>query len=173
MAGIGPVPHVAAVDLKSDGGRTTVRRMVSVADVVLEGFRPGVMERLGLGPAECLACNPPLVYGRMTGWGQDGPWSQRAGHDINYLAVTGILESMGPSGEAPLPPLNLVGDFGGGSLLLVTGVLAALWDRGRSGGGQVVDAAMVDGAGVLAQMLWLWRAAGRWSDERGTNLLDR
>ncbi|MTD57542.1 CaiB/BaiF CoA transferase family protein [Amycolatopsis pithecellobii] len=175
---VGPSDHVlrnrrsVAADLKSDDGRALVLGLIEKADVLLEGFRPGVTERLGLGPQECLAVNPRLVYGRMTGWGQDGPLAQRAGHDINYISLTGALHAIGRAGERPVPPLNLVGDFGGGSMFLVTGVLAALWERARSGQGQVVDAAMVDGASVLSQMTWSFRGSGGWSDERGTNLLD-
>lgn len=164
--------RIVNADLKSMDEHDQVAQLVDYADVLIEGFRPGVMERLGLGPTECLERNPTLIYGRMTGWGQDGPWADRAGHDINYIAATGILRAMGPPNAPPLPPLNLVGDFGGGSMLLVVGVLAALWERDRSGSGQVIDAAMVDGANLLGQLLWSWRAAGRWSDERGTNLLD-
>jgi alpha-methylacyl-CoA racemase len=159
-------------DLKSAEDRDAVLGLVERADVLLEGFRPGVAERLGLGPEPCLARNPALVYGRMTGWGQDGPLAAQAGHDINYLSVTGALHAIGRAGERPVPPLNLVGDFGGGSMLLVTGVLAALWERSRSGRGQVVDAAMVDGVGVLLHMAWSLRGLGAWSDERGANLLD-
>ncbi|UJW29780.1 CoA transferase [Saccharothrix sp. AJ9571] len=158
-------------DLKSAGGFDLVRRLADRADVLLEGFRPGVAERLGLGPEDCHARNPRLVYGRITGWGRTGPLADRAGHDINYLALTGALHAIG-TGERPAPPLNLVGDFGGGSLFLVAGVLAALWERERSGLGQVVDAAMVDGTGLLMQMIWMLRGYGSWQDERGDNLLD-
>ncbi|TVT47041.1 CoA transferase [Amycolatopsis rhizosphaerae] len=161
-----------AADLKSGEGRDLVLRLVAKADVLLEGYRPGVAERLGVGPRECLDRNPGLVYGRMTGWGQEGPLADRAGHDINYISLTGALHAIGRSGERPVPPLNLVGDFGGGSMLLVAGVLAALWERQRSGRGQVVDAAMVDGASVLLQMMWAFRGAGSWNDRRGVNLLD-
>jgi alpha-methylacyl-CoA racemase len=164
--------RLVAADLKTVAGRELVLRLVAGADVLLESYRPGVAERLGVGPAECHAVNPRLVYGRMTGWGQDGPLAQRAGHDINYLSLTGVLHAIGRQGERPVPPLNLVGDFGGGSMFLLTGVLAALWERERSGQGQVIDAAMVDGAGVLAQMMWAMRGRGRWSDERGSNLID-
>ena len=129
-------------------------RLVAGADALIEGFRPGVMERLGLGPDVCLARNPRLVYGRMTGWGQDGPMAQAAGHDINYIALAGALEPIGRKGEPPLPPLNLVGDFGGGGMLLAFGVLAGLLEAKRSGKGQVVDAAMVDGAALLMSMFW-------------------
>ncbi|GHF69018.1 alpha-methylacyl-CoA racemase [Amycolatopsis bartoniae] len=161
-----------AADLKTAEGRDLVLRLVAKADVLLEGFRPGVAERLGVGPDECLDRNPGLVYGRMTGWGQDGPLAPRAGHDINYISLTGALHAIGRAGERPVPPLNLVGDFGGGSLFLVAGVLAALWERQRSGRGQVVDAAMIDGTGVLLQMTWGFLASGRWADARGVNLLD-
>ncbi|MGO4385843.1 CaiB/BaiF CoA transferase family protein [Specibacter sp. RAF43] len=158
-------------DLKKAGDRAAVRALVAEADVFLEGFRPGTTERLGLGPQECLAANPGLVYARMTGWGQSGPLAQRAGHDINYIALTGALHAMGPAGQ-PVPPLNLVGDFGGGSLFVVTGILAALWERERSGAGQVVDAAMVDGVGALSQLILELRSVGLWNDTRGANLLD-
>lgn len=158
-------------DLKDPEDVSRVRELITRADIVIEGFRPGVMERLGLGPEICDVA-PRLIYARMTGWGQEGDRARTAGHDINYLAVTGVLEAMGPIGSPPVPPLSLVGDFGGGSMLLVVGVLAALHDRERTGRGQVVDAAMVDGVGLLAQLQWSWKAAGRWvSRERG-NLLD-
>lgn len=160
-----------AADLKTDVGRELALRLVARADVLLEGYRPGVAERLGIGPQECHAVNPALVYGRMTGWGQDGPMAERAGHDINYISLTGALHAIGPS-DRPAVPLNLVGDFGGGSMFLVAGVLAALWERQRSGAGQVVDTAMVDGASVLLQMVWAFRGLGIWSDDRSANLLD-
>ncbi|MCM3885568.1 CaiB/BaiF CoA-transferase family protein [Frankia sp. R82] len=160
------------VDLKDPAGRTTVLDLLDRADVLLEGYRPGVAERLGLGPPICLARNPRLVYGRMTGWGQAGPLADRAGHDINYLSLTGLLHAIGPADRPPVPPLNLVGDFGGGSMLLVCGVLAALWQRSVSGVGQVVDAAMVDGASVLAQPMWALRGTGLWTDDREANTLD-
>ena len=159
-------------DLKSPAGRELVLGLVATADVLIEGYRPGAAERLGLGPDECLARNPRLIYGRMTGWGQDGPLAARAGHDINYIGLTGVLHAIGRAGERPVPPLNLIGDYGGGSLFLLTGILAALWERERSGQGQVVDAAMVDGASVLAQLMWSMRGRGEWADERGVNLLD-
>lgn len=159
-------------DLKHPSGRETMLRLVERADVLIEGLRPGVTERLGVGPADCHARNPRLVYARMTGWGQDGPLADRAGHDINYIALSGVLHAVGNAGGKPVPPLNLVGDFGGGSMFLVAGVLAALWERERSGAGQVVDAAMVDGVSVLAQMFWSLRACGLWSEARGSNLLD-
>ncbi|MEV0854452.1 CaiB/BaiF CoA transferase family protein [Nocardia fluminea] len=159
-------------DLKTAEGRAFLRQLVAVADVLIEGFRPGVAERLGIGPKDFEDLNPRLVYGRMTGWGQDGPMVERAGHDINYIALTGALHTIGRVGESPVPPLNLVGDFGGGSLFLVVGVLAALWERERSGCGQVVDAAMIDGSSVLLQMIWAMYGQGSWSGERGVNLLD-
>ncbi len=159
-------------DLKTAGGVETVLRLVERADVLVEGYRPGVTERLGVGPAACHDRNARLVYARMTGWGQDGPLAARAGHDINYISLTGALHAIGRRGERPVPPLNLVGDFGGGSMLLVVGVLAALWEAQRSGRGQVVDAAMVDGASVLSQMFWGFLAQGAWTDERGANVLD-
>ena len=159
-------------DLKDPAGRETVLRLVEHADVLLEGYRPGVTERLGVGPADCHARNPRLVYGRMTGWGQDGPLAPRVGHDIDYAAVTGALAAVGEPGRKPVPPLNLVADFGGGAMFLVTGVLAALVERERSGRGQVVDAAMVDGVTTLLSMFYGLRASGVWQDSRGSNLLD-
>jgi alpha-methylacyl-CoA racemase len=174
----GTVDHVlrgrrsVALDLKSTADRDQFLRLATAADVVLEGYRPGVAERLGIGPKDCAAANPGLVYARMTGWGQDGPLAQWAGNDINYLSLTGVLHAIGRPGERPIPPLNLVADFGGGSMLVVVGILAALWERSRSGLGQVVDAAMVDGVGLLSQLIWSWRGAGVWSDQRGVNLLD-
>ena len=159
-------------DLKDPAGREAVLRLVDHADVLIEGYRPGVAERLGVGPADCHARNPRLVYGRMTGWGQDGPLARHAGHDINYISLTGALHAIGRAGERPVPPLNLVGDFGGGSMLLLVGVLAALLEARSSGRGQVVDAAMVDGASLLMQMTWAFRGQGRWADAREANLLD-
>ncbi len=159
------------VDLKHAGGREAVLRLVSLADVLIEGFRPGVAERLGVGPEDCLARNPRLVYGRMTGWGQEGPYAGMAGHDVNYIALSGTLSLIGRAGQSPVPPVNIVGDFGGGGMLLAVGVLAALLEASRSGQGQVVDAAMVDGAALLAAMVWGLHAGGTWH-ERGTNLLD-
>ena len=160
------------VDLKNPGGVETVLALVERADVIMEGFRPGVAERLGIGPQDCLARNPRIVYGRMTGWGQEGPYASAAGHDINYIALAGALEPMGRAGQAPVPPLNLVGDFGGGGMFLAFGIVCALLEAQRSGEGQVVDAAMVDGAAVLTTMFHAFRAMGIWNDERGTNLLD-
>ena len=159
------------VDLKSPADRAHVLELIRSADVVVEGFRPGVLERLGLGPDVCLAANQALIFGRITGWGQSGPLAQRAGHDINYLSVTGTLSALG-SPDRPSFPLNLLADFGGGSMLLTIGVLAALVERSRSGKGQVVDAAMVDGVAQLSQMLWSMRGQGQWNDVRGTNVLD-
>ncbi|PSK98380.1 alpha-methylacyl-CoA racemase [Murinocardiopsis flavida] len=163
---------VLGADLKTPEGAETARGLIAAADVLLEGFRPGVMERLGLGPDESLAANPRLVYARMTGWGQDGPLAERAGHDLNYIALTGALHSFGRAGQAPVPPVNLVGDFGGGAMLVATGILAALVERQSSGRGQVVDAAMVDGSALLMSMMYEDHSAGGWSDERGANYLD-
>jgi len=164
--------RIVSADLKSDEGRELVLKLVAKADVLIEGYRPGVTERLGLGPEQCAAVNDRLVYARMTGWGQTGPRSQQAGHDINYISLNGILHSIGRVNERPVPPLNLVGDFGGGSMFLLVGILAALWERQSSGKGQVVDAAMVDGSSVLVQMMWQMRSSGMWTDVRGTNMLD-
>ena len=161
-----------AVDLKNSDGLETVLRLVEQADVLIEGFRPGVCERLGIGPDVCLARNPKLVFGRMTGWGQDGPMAERAGHDINYIALSGTLSMIGRAGDTPVPPINLVGDFGGGGMLLAVGVLAALHESKSSGQGQVVDAAMVDGAALLASMMYGLSAMGLWGGGRGANLLD-
>jgi alpha-methylacyl-CoA racemase len=160
------------LDLHRPEGVEALMALVESADVLIEGFRPGVMERLGAGPEQCGARNPRLVYGRMTGWGQAGPWAAMAGHDINYIALAGALHPLGRQGEAPAVPVNLLGDFGAGSLYLVSGVLAALWEAGRSGRGQVVDAAIVDGAASLTTMLHGMLAVGAWRDERGVNLLD-
>lgn len=160
------------VDLKSPEGVAVVLDLVATADVLIEGFRPGVAERLGIGPDECRARNPKLVYGRMTGWGQEGPWASMAGHDINYISLAGALEPIGRAGEPPLPPINLIGDFGGGGMLLAYGVLAGVFEAQRSGQGQVVDAAMVDGSALLMTMTHSFRAMGMWTDERGTNMLD-
>jgi crotonobetainyl-CoA:carnitine CoA-transferase CaiB-like acyl-CoA transferase len=163
---------ILALDLKRAEGVRGALDLAARADVLVEGFRPGVMERLGLGPDTCLARNPRLVYGRMTGWGQDGPLSARAGHDINYLALSGALEPLGPPGAAPSPPLNYVADFGGGGMLLAVGVLAALVERERSGRGQVVDAAMTDGAALISGIVHGLQARGLWRRERGGNLFD-
>jgi alpha-methylacyl-CoA racemase len=163
--------RAVAVDLKRPAGVEVALRLVKQADGLIEGFRPGVMERLGLGPDVCLLRNPRLVYGRMTGWGQTGPLAHAAGHDINYIALSGALHAIGTR-EQPLPPLNLVGDFGGGALLLAWGMLAALWEARSSGLGQVVDAAMTDGAALLMAMIYGVKAGGLWSNERRANLLD-
>jgi alpha-methylacyl-CoA racemase len=161
-----------AVDLKSPDGVETVLQLIEQAHVFLEPFRPGVAERLGLGPGVCQSRNPALVYGRMTGWGQDGPLAQKAGHDINYISVAGALWPLGQEGQPPSPPLNLVGDFGGGGMLLVVGVLSALLEAHGSGKGQVVDAAMVDGAALLMSFVWGMRAIDMWTDRRSANPLD-
>jgi alpha-methylacyl-CoA racemase len=162
----------AAVDLKHPGGRELVLELCGSADALVEGFRPGVMERLGLGPEDVLARNPRLVYGRMTGYGQDGPLASVAGHDINYISIAGVLGSMRRRGERPMFPLNLVADFGGGGMLLALGVVCAILEARTSGAGQVVDAAMVDGTAVLSTLFHALRRAGMWNDEPGTNLLD-
>ncbi|MFF3574008.1 CaiB/BaiF CoA transferase family protein [Nocardia jiangxiensis] len=159
-------------DLKDPADREQILSLVERADVLVEGLRPGVTERLGIGPEVALERNPRLIYGRVTGWGQTGPRAQQAGHDLNYISITGLLHAVGRAGQRPVPPLNLFGDFGGGSMWLVVGVLAALVERQRSGRGQVIDAAMVNGAPALAHLLWSMRAAGRWSDERGANIFD-
>jgi alpha-methylacyl-CoA racemase len=161
-----------ALDLKTAEGLDILLRLTDDADVLVEGFRPGVAERLGFGPQVCAARNPRLVYARMTGWGQDGPLASSAGHDIDYIAISGALSLVGRAGERPVPPVNLTGDFGGGGMLLVVGVLAALLERERSGTGQVVDAAMVDGSALLTAMVHGARAAGTWRDQRGANLID-
>ncbi|MFO0988084.1 MAG: CaiB/BaiF CoA-transferase family protein [Alphaproteobacteria bacterium] len=161
----------AAIDLKQKDGVAAALRLVARADVLIEGFRPGVMERMGLGPDVCLAKNPGLVYGRMTGWGQTGPLAQAAGHDLNYIALIGALHAIGGK-EKPVPPLNLVGDFGGGALYLAFGICAALYERQRSGKGQVIDAAMTDGAASLAALFYGLFAQGIWRDQRGANILD-
>ena len=164
--------EILRVDLKRPEGTALLLQLIEKADILLEGFRPGVMERLGLGPDAALARNPGLVYGRMTGFGQDGPLADRAGHDLTYLALTGMLGTIGPKGGKPVPPLNLVADYGGGTMFLIAGVLAALIEKGRSGRGQVVDAAMVDGASMLAAPFFGFLAAGIWREGRGSNLLD-
>ena len=161
-----------AVDLKRPEGLALALDLIDRADGLMEGFRPGVMERLGLGPDVCLARRPRLVYGRMTGWGQDGPLAQAAGHDLTYLALSGVLGALGPADRPPAVPLNLIGDFGGGGMMLAFGMLAALIHAGRTGEGQVVDAAMTEGASLLAAMIWGFRAGGAWVDARQANLLD-
>ena len=161
----------AGIDLKHPDGVEAVLALVQSADGLIEGFRPGVAERLGIGPDECLALNPKLVYGRMTGWGQDGPYSSMAGHDINYIALSGVLGSIGRAGEAPVPPVNLAGDFGGGGMLLALGMLAGMLEARTSGQGQVVDASMVEGSALLITMMYAMHSIGAWGP-RGTNLLD-
>jgi alpha-methylacyl-CoA racemase len=160
------------LDLKSEEGAARVRALAADADGLIEGFRPGVMERLGLGPEPLLAANPRLVYGRLTGWGQEGPLAQAAGHDINYIALSGALHTYGRRGEGPVPPVNAVADFGGGGMLLAFGMLAGILSARATGKGRVIDCAMVDGAALLSALTWSLRAAGMWQDERGTNLLD-
>lgn len=160
------------IDLRAPDSAEQVLELIGGADALIEGFRPGVMERLGLGPDVCLTENPKLVYGRMTGWGQSGPLSQAAGHDINYIAISGALHAIGRSEGTPPPPLNLVGDFGGGGMVLAVGILAALMEANRSGRGQVVDAAMTDGTALLSAFTWGMKAMGQWSNHRGENLLD-
>jgi alpha-methylacyl-CoA racemase len=179
--GAGGMPHMVVgrgrlggleVDLKNPAGTETVLRLIDSADVLIEGFRPGVTERLGLGPDTCLARNPRLVYARMTGWGQDGPLAQRAGHDINYISISGVLHAFARVGERPVPPLNLVGDYGGGAMFCAFGILAALLEARSSGQGQVVDAAMTDGSAALSAFIHGMRGLGGWSDVPGTNMLD-
>jgi alpha-methylacyl-CoA racemase len=164
--------RAVAIDLKKPEGVAVLRDLARGADGVIEGFRPGVMERLGLGPEVLLADNPKLVFGRMTGWGQTGPLARTAGHDIDYIALAGALHAYGRAGEQPTPPINMVGDFGGGGMFLAFGMVSALLHAARTGQGQVIDCAMVDGAAVLMSMIWSFRAAGFWRDERGVNLLD-
>ena len=161
-----------AVNLKSQEGVDVVLRLCEQADIIFEGFRPGVAERLGVGPEQCMAKNPKIVYGRMTGWGQDGPMANAAGHDINYISLTGALHAIGRKGERPVPPLNLVGDFGGGAMYLAFGLVCALFEAQKSGKGQVVDAAMVDGAASLMSMFWTFKNMGMHVEERESNMLD-
>ncbi len=161
-----------AVDLKSVDGIEIVRDLCGTADGLIEGFRPGVMERLGLGPDVLLGENARLVYGRMTGWGQTGPYAKVAGHDINYIALAGVLHGFGRAGEKPTPPINMVGDFGGGGMLLAFGMVSAILAAQKSGQGQVIDCAMIDGSALLMSMIWGFRAQGLWQDERGVNMLD-
>jgi alpha-methylacyl-CoA racemase len=161
-----------AVDLKTPAGREVVLKLCESADALFEGFRPGVTERLGLGPLDCHAVNPKLVYGRMTGWGQDGPMASAAGHDINYIALSGALHAIGNKGGKPVPPLNLVGDFGGGGMFLAFGMVCAMLEAQKSGAGQVVDTSMVEGASTLMAMFFSMRAAGVWKDDRASNMLD-
>jgi alpha-methylacyl-CoA racemase len=160
------------LNLRDESAIDTALKLVSAADILIEGFRPGVMERLGVGPQPCLALNPRLVYGRMTGWGQSGPLAHAAGHDINYVAISGALHAIGRPGQPPVPPLNFVGDYGGGAMMLATGILAALHEIRRSGYGQVVDAAMSDGAALLSAHMYGATAAGKWVNERGGNVID-
>ena len=164
--------RVVTLDLKKPEGLAAARQLIAGADILIEGFRPGVMERLGLGPDECLGSNPRLVFGRMTGWGQTGPLANAAGHDINYLSLSGALHAIGEPGGKPVVPLNLVADCGGGAMLLVVGVLAALLEARSSGRGQVVDAAMTDGSALLMTMMYTLKAMGQWNQQRGSNLLD-
>ncbi|WP_300441872.1 CaiB/BaiF CoA-transferase family protein [Zoogloea sp.] len=164
--------RVVTLDLKKPEGLAAARQLIAGADILIEGFRPGVMERLGLGPDECLGTNPRLVFGRMTGWGQTGPLANAAGHDINYLSLSGALHAIGEPGGKPVVPLNLVADCGGGAMLLVVGVLAALLEARTSGQGQVVDAAMTDGSALLMTMMYTLKAMGEWTQQRGSNLLD-
>lgn len=161
-----------ALNLKSAEGLEAAQKLIARADILIEGFRPGVMEKLGLGPEACHAANPGLIFGRMTGWGQQGPLAMTAGHDINYLSLSGALGAIGPAGSPPVPPLNLVADYGGGTMFLIFGVLSALYERSRSGKGQVVDAAMVDGVPAMMGLLHQWMAQGQWGQGRETNLLD-
>jgi len=161
-----------ALDLKKPGAAQAVLKLIESADALVEGFRPGVMERLGLGPDVCLQRNPRLVYGRMTGYGQDGPLSQVVGHDINYIALAGVLHTIGFPDQPPVPAMNLIGDMGGGGMLLALGVVSALLESGRSGKGQVIDVAMLEGAALMATMMWGFKEAGLWRNERGVNLGD-
>jgi alpha-methylacyl-CoA racemase len=160
------------LDLRKPEGAAVLLDLVKTADAIFEGLRPGVVERLGVGPEQCHAVNPRLVYGRMTGWGQTGPWAKMAGHDINYISITGALAAMGKAGEPPAPPLNLVGDFGGGAMFLVTGILAALLKAEKTGEGEVVDAAMIDGTSSLMTIFYSLAGLGQWKPERESNLLD-
>ncbi|RKR97610.1 alpha-methylacyl-CoA racemase [Williamsia muralis] len=163
---------IVEADLKNSGDLLEVKRLVQQADILIEGFRPGVAERVGLGPDDAAELNPRLIYGRMTGWGQTGPRAMEAGHDLNYIALTGLLHAVGRPGERPAPPLNLFGDFGGGSMFLLIGLISALVERQTSGRGQVVDAAIVNGTPALGHLLWAMRGSGRWSDDRGENVFD-
>ncbi|TDE39759.1 CaiB/BaiF CoA transferase family protein [Antarcticimicrobium sediminis] len=162
----------AALNLKTPEGIEAAQHLIARADVLIEGFRPGVMERMGLGPTDCHARNPGLIFARMTGWGQTGPMAQMAGHDINYLGLTGLLHATGKADDVPTPPLNIGADYGGGTMFLVFGIMAALFERQTSGKGQVVDAAMVDGASALMGLIHTWIARGHWSEARESNLLD-
>tara|TARA_B100002003_G_scaffold250950_1_gene292304 strand:- start:15861 stop:16934 length:1074 start_codon:yes stop_codon:yes gene_type:complete len=161
-----------AVNLKSDAGKDVILKLCESSDALFEGFRPGVVERLGLGPEDCMGRNPKLVFGRMTGWGQEGPMAHAAGHDINYISLTGALHAIGEKDQKPVPPLNLVGDFGGGGMMLAFGLVCALLEAKKSGKGQVVDTAMVDGAAILMSMFYSMQGAGSLKNERGSNVLD-
>lgn len=180
VSGLGGMPGDATVrgrrsivlNLKSDGGMAVAKQLIDSADILVEGFRPGVMEKLGLGPDACFDSNPKLIYGRMTGWGQDGPLSKTAGHDINYIAITGMLDAMGEADQPPPTPLNVIGDLGGGSLFLIMGILAALHERSQSGKGQVIDAAICDGTASLLSTIHGLRNVGFWDDQRAHNILD-
>ncbi len=160
------------LNLKSASGKRNARKLISKADVLIEGFRPGVMERLELGPKDCEKINSKLIYGRITGWGQDGPYSQKAGHDINYLSITGALNAIGLKNQPPIPPLNLLADYAGGTMFLILGILSALWERSHSNKGQVVDAAMVEGVPALMGLIHSYLAENKWKNERSSNLLD-
>jgi alpha-methylacyl-CoA racemase len=164
--------RIVVLDLKKDGATEALLSLIDAADVLIEPYRPGVAERLGIGPDVCLGRNPRLVYGRMTGWGQDGPWASMAGHDIGYIAITGALHAIGRADGPPQPPINLLGDFAGGTMFLLLGIVSALFERERSGHGQVIDAAIVDGTAALTSYIWGMRAAGVWQDTRGVNILD-
>ena len=160
------------LDLKNINDKLIVKKLISKADVLIEGFRPGVMERLGLGPKDCEKINPKLVFGRITGWGQDGPYAKKAGHDINYLAVTGALNAIGLKNSEPIPPLNLLGDYAGGTMFLIMGILSALWERNTSNKGQVIDAAMIEGVPALMSLIHTFMAQNNWNYDRSSNLLD-
>ncbi len=164
--------EIIELDIKSDDDIETLRKLIKSADGIIEGFRPGVMERLGLGPDDLLKDNPRLVYGRMTGWGQTGPYAPYAGHDINYIALSGALHSYGRSGDKPTPPVNAVGDFGGGGMMMAFGMLAGILSAQKTGQGQVIDCAMTDGSAILSALTYSFLASGMWRDERGVNLLD-
>ena len=160
------------LDLKNINDKVIVKKLITKADVLIEGFRPGVMERLGLGPKDCEKINPKLVFGRITGWGQDGPYAKKAGHDINYLAVTGALNAIGYKNSEPIPPLNLLGDYAGGTMFLIMGILSALWERNTSNKGQVVDAAMIEGVSAIMSLIHTFMAQDNWNNDRSSNLLD-
>jgi len=163
---------IISLDLKNINDKAIVKKLINKADVLIEGFRPGVMERLGLGPRDCAKINPKLIFGRITGWGQDGPYATKAGHDINYLAVTGALNAIGLKDSEPIPPLNLLGDYAGGTMFLIMGILSALWERNTSNKGQVVDAAMIEGVPALMSLIHTFMAQDNWNNNRSSNLLD-